>query len=54
VIGGLFKDIMMESTRKIPLLGDLPLLGFAFRNKAQQIRRTEIIIFLRPKIIIVE
>lgn len=45
VIGGLFDDIMVASTWKIPLLGDLPLLGFVFRNEEQEARRTEIITF---------
>ena len=48
VIGGIFKDITVESLRKIPLLGDLPLLGFAFRNHGQRVRKTEIIVFITP------
>jgi type II secretory pathway component GspD/PulD (secretin) len=51
VIGGLFEDITVESTRKIPLLGDLPLLGFAFRNQGESIRKSEIIVFLTPKLV---
>lgn len=51
VIGGLFKKVSVEATHKIPLLGDLPLVGFAFRMQGQRARETEIIVFLTPKII---
>ncbi len=54
VIGGLFEDVMVEAIRKIPLLGDLPFLGFAFRNQAQRLRKTEVIVFLTPKVIVKE
>jgi len=51
VIGGLIKDEKIDSIKKIPLLGDLPLVGFAFRNEGKLIRKTELVIFLTPKII---
>lgn len=54
VIGGLFKQVRVEAMRKIPLLGDLPLLGFAFRMQGQRFRETEIIVFLTPKVIVKE
>ncbi len=50
VIGGFMKEEKIPSIKKIPLLGDLPLLGFAFRNKREQIRKSEIVVFLTPKI----
>ena len=46
IIGGLFEDVMVASTWKVPLLGDLPLLGFVFRNEGEKLRKAEIIIFL--------
>ena len=49
VVGGLFEDVMVASTWKIPLLGDLPLLGFVFRNEGEESRKTEIITFLTVK-----
>ncbi len=52
VIGGLFKEMTQEATRKIPLLGDLPFLGFAFRMHGQRSSETEIIVFLTPKVIV--
>lgn len=51
VIGGLMKDEKIKSTKKIPLLGDIPLLGVAFRNISDQNKKTEIVIFLKPKIV---
>jgi len=46
VIGSLFESVMVESMWKIPLLGDLPLLGFVFRNQGKEPRKSEIITFL--------
>ena len=41
----------LSSINKVPLLGDIPFLGFAFRNSSHQVRKTEIVIFLTPKIV---
>ena len=49
VIGGLFENVMVASTWKIPLLGDMPLLGFVFRNEGEELRKAEIITFLTVK-----
>lgn len=46
VIGGIFKDIKVEGTSKIPILGDLPFLGFAFRDNEERIRKVEYVVFL--------
>ena len=51
VIGGLIKEEKVKMTKKIPLLGNIPILGFAFRSKDDLIRKTEIILFLTPQII---
>jgi MSHA type pilus biogenesis protein MshL len=51
VIGGLIKDQTTKSMKKVPLLGDIPFLGFAFRNQSDSKSKTEIVIFLTPKII---
>ncbi|MCR4337899.1 MAG: secretin and TonB N-terminal domain-containing protein [Candidatus Omnitrophica bacterium] len=51
VIGGLIKEERIESKNKVPVLGDIPLLGHAFRNSDELVRKTEIVIFLTPKII---
>ncbi len=50
VIGGFIKDEKVDSFKKVPLLGDIPLIGSAFRNENQLTRRTELVVFLTPKI----
>jgi type II secretory pathway component GspD/PulD (secretin) len=49
VMGGLFKSIKVESMRKFPLLGDLPLLGFVFRSSDERLVKSEILIFMTVK-----
>ena len=50
-IGGLDVQSDKNVRRKIPLLGDLPILGYFFRYDEQQSRDTEVIIFVTPHII---
>jgi len=51
IIAGLIKDNKTVTVNKIPLLGDLPLVGAAFRSVSDDVRRTETIVFLTPRII---
>jgi type II secretory pathway component GspD/PulD (secretin) len=51
VLGGLIKDEQVDTIKKVPLLGDIPLLGFFFRNKDNSDVKTELIIFITPHII---
>ncbi|MBN2505452.1 MAG: hypothetical protein JXQ71_02035 [Verrucomicrobia bacterium] len=51
VIGGLMQDNKTETVSKIPLLGDIPLLGALFRRKITGNVKTELLIFLTPHII---
>jgi len=50
-IGGLLQEIKREVQRKIPLLGDLPLVGPLFRSTSTQSHQREIIIFIVPHIL---
>ena len=50
VIGGLIKEEKLTTLKKIPLLGDLPFLGIVFRNQEKTLKKTELVIFLTPKI----
>ncbi|MDP2939551.1 MAG: secretin N-terminal domain-containing protein [Candidatus Omnitrophota bacterium] len=50
VIGGLIKDELIETVKKVPLLGDIPLVGLAFRSKDKLVRKSELVIFLTPHI----
>ena len=51
IIGGLISEQTGESTRRIPVLGQVPLLGRAFQSTASVRRRTELVIFLTPRLI---
>jgi len=51
VIGGLMENNKLQSDSKIPLLGDIPLLGNLFKRKIKQTTKTELIIFLTPHIV---
>ena len=51
VLGGVFERRRSDSTEKVPLLGDLPFLGFFFRSRSQIDNNTELLIFVTPKIL---
>jgi type II secretory pathway component GspD/PulD (secretin) len=49
VIGGLYKEVLVGRLSKIPILGDIPFLGFAFKKNKRNLRRTEVVIFITAK-----
>lgn len=51
VLGGLVSSTDSESESKIPILGDLPLIGALFRNRSKSTRRSNLVVFLTPHII---
>lgn len=51
VLGGLIKDDVQDRMQKVPLLGDIPVLGRLFRNESAQVIKTNLLIFIRPTII---
>ncbi|TPW19684.1 MAG: type IV pilus assembly protein PilQ, partial [Elusimicrobia bacterium] len=50
VIGGLITDSAAETVAKVPLLGDIPILGYLFRKKFVERKRVELLIFVTTKI----
>ena len=48
VIGGLRSNNMTDSVEKVPLFGDLPLVGKLFRKRSKDLRQREFIIFITP------
>ncbi|CAN5392097.1 type II secretion system secretin GspD [soil metagenome] len=50
-LGGLIQERENTTKTKVPVLGDIPLLGNAFRSKENSVARTELIIFIRPRVI---
>lgn len=51
VIGGLMQNNKIETESKVPFLGDIPLLGMAFKRKIKSNAKTELMIFLTPHIV---
>lgn len=51
VIGGLMQHDTADTENKVPILGDIPLLGNLFKHKISSNARTELIIFLTPHVI---
>lgn len=51
VIGGLIRDEESEQTKKVPLLGDLPILGWLFKGREVTKSKINMVVFLTPKII---
>ncbi len=51
VIGGLMQSKKLDSTSKVPILGDIPLLGLLFKHKVTSNGKTELMIFMTPHIV---
>ena len=51
VIGGLIRDDERKVVRKIPLLGDIPILGLLFRKTSTVVEKTSLMIFITPHVI---
>ena len=51
VLGGLIDSNITESVTKVPLLGDLPFIGWLFRRTSFQEEKTNLLIFINPTII---
>ncbi len=52
VLGGIFQHSITNSVDKVPLLGDLPLLGALFRRSYEKVGKSELLIFVTPKVVI--
>ncbi|PAJ72630.1 type IV pilus secretin PilQ [Pseudoalteromonas sp. NBT06-2] len=51
VLGGIFQQQIVNSVKKVPLLGDIPYLGYLFRTTSEFNEKKELLIFVTPKII---
>ncbi len=51
VLGGLIEDSLRESTQKVPILGSIPIIGALFRNRSVDKVKTNLMVFIRPKIL---
>jgi len=51
VLGGIYEQVTRDEVDKIPLLGDIPLVGFLFRHTLESDQKAELLIFVTPKIL---
>jgi general secretion pathway protein D len=51
VLGGIISNNDNRNVQKIPILGDIPLLGHLFRNTTRNRGRTELVVFLTPHVV---
>ncbi|MDZ7584324.1 MAG: type II secretion system secretin GspD [Thiobacillus sp.] len=51
VIGGLIQDTMQDGVDRVPLLGDIPLVGHLFRSEKRKRMKTNLMVFLRPHVL---
>ena len=50
-MGGLLRDRELVSNAKVPLLGDIPVLGWLFKNKSRTVEKVNLLFFMTPKIL---
>ncbi len=51
VMGGLISNVETEREEKVPVLGDIPVLGYLFKSKSKVVEKRELVIFLKTTII---
>ncbi|MCL1834288.1 MAG: hypothetical protein FWG49_07290, partial [Leptospirales bacterium] len=51
VVGGLMRNTTTEIENKVPLLGDIPLLGWFFKSKSKEDTKTNLLVFITPKVV---
>ena len=51
VIGGIFEQSDRTDVTKIPLLGDLPIIGWLFKNTTTATAKTELLVFITPRVV---
>ncbi len=51
VIGGIYEQFERNRVNKVPLLGDIPIIGYLFKNTTRTNDRTELLVFLTPRVV---
>lgn len=51
ILGGIRRKDTSLTETKIPLLGDIPIIGYAFKYRSQSVSRTELLILITPRIL---
>ncbi|MBU2896961.1 type IV pilus secretin PilQ [Vibrio hepatarius] len=52
VLGGIYQHSVSDTVEKVPLLGDIPVIGGLFRRSYQQMGKSELLIFVTPTVIV--
>lgn len=50
VVGGIYQEVMENGIKKVPLLGDLPVIGNLFKSRSRKHERNELLFFITPRI----
>jgi len=51
VLGGIYQQTERNTVSKVPLLGDVPVVGYLFRNTSRTSEKTELLVFITPKVV---
>jgi type IV pilus assembly protein PilQ len=51
VLGGIFEQQERNTVTKVPLLGDLPVIGYLFKTTSRTSDRSELLIFITPRVV---
>jgi general secretion pathway protein D len=51
VLGGIIRSTVSSKVRKVPILGDLPILGELFKSSSKTKQKTELLVFLTPRVV---
>lgn len=51
VIGGIYQETVNNNVTKVPFLGDIPILGYLFKQTSKDTEKTELLIFLTPRVV---
>ncbi len=51
VIGGIYEETERQDITRVPFFGDLPYVGFLFKNNQRSTRKTELLIFITPRVV---
>ena len=51
VIGGIYEEVIRNDVTKVPFLGDVPVLGYLFKTNSRSSEKTELLIFLTPRVV---
>jgi type IV pilus assembly protein PilQ len=51
MIGGIYESIALEEHQKVPVLADIPLLGYLFKSQRTNQSKQELLVFITPKMV---